>query len=66
MFNIFFLENRTVYEIMLKNTVEPEGPQMMSQYGAYVLHAGSAGYMRSRAHAHTHTTITHTPTETNM
>ena len=38
---IFFpLENRAVYEIMLKNMVEPEGPQMTSQYGAYNLHAG--------------------------
>jgi hypothetical protein len=32
-------ENRAVYEIMWKN-VEPEGPKMTSQYGAYALHAG--------------------------
>ena len=38
-FNNFFLENRTVFEIMSKNTVEPEEPQMTSQYGAYELHA---------------------------
>ena len=39
MFNNFF-ENRAVYEIMSKNVVEPEGPQMTSQYGAYALHTG--------------------------
>ena len=38
--NFFFSENRAVYEIMSKNMVEPEGPQMTSQYGAYELHAG--------------------------
>jgi hypothetical protein len=37
-----FLENRAVYEIMPKNVVDAEGPQMTSQYGAYVLHAGYA------------------------
>jgi hypothetical protein len=38
----FFLKSHRlwVYEIMSKNTVEPEGPQMTSQYGAYELHAG--------------------------
>ena len=40
MFNKFFSEDRAVYEIMSKNMVETEGPQMTSQYGAYVLHAG--------------------------
>ena len=40
MFSNFFPENRTVYEIMSKNVVEPEGPQMTSQYGAYEFHAG--------------------------
>jgi hypothetical protein len=40
MFNIFFSEHRTVYEIMSKNVVLPEGPQMTSQYGAYAMHAG--------------------------
>jgi hypothetical protein len=25
---------------MLKNVVEPEGPQMTSQYGTYEFHAG--------------------------
>jgi hypothetical protein len=42
MFNdsFFFFENRTVYEIMAKNMVEPEEPQISSQYGAYALHDG--------------------------
>ena len=35
-----FFENRAVYEIMSKNIVQPEGPQMTSQHGAYVLNAG--------------------------
>ena len=39
-FNKFFSENRAVYEIISKNMVEPEGPQITSQYGAYELHAG--------------------------
>jgi hypothetical protein len=38
-FNNFFSENHARYEIMSKNMVEPEEPQM-SQYGAYALHAG--------------------------
>jgi hypothetical protein len=37
MFSNFFPENRTVYEIMSKNVVKTEGPQMTSQYGAYAL-----------------------------
>jgi hypothetical protein len=36
----FFPEKSALYEIVSKNTVEPEGPQMTSQYGAYELHAG--------------------------
>ena len=39
MFNDFFFENRAVYEIMLKNIVDPKGAQMTSQYGAYESHA---------------------------
>jgi hypothetical protein len=34
-----FLENHAVFEIMSKNTVEREGPQMTLKYGAYKLHA---------------------------
>jgi hypothetical protein len=40
MFNNFFSENRAVYEIMWKNTVEPERPQISIQNGACALHAG--------------------------
>ena len=40
MFSNFFPENHAVYEVMSKNMVEPEGPQMTSQYGAYALHSG--------------------------
>jgi hypothetical protein len=40
MFNNFFSENRAVYVKMSKNMVQPEGPQMTSQHGAYELHAG--------------------------
>ena len=36
-FSNFFL-NCAVYKIMSKSTVEPEGTQMTSQYGAYELH----------------------------
>jgi hypothetical protein len=40
MFSIFFFfENRAAYEVMSKNVVESEGPQMTTQYGAYALHA---------------------------
>jgi hypothetical protein len=38
--NFFFSENRTVYEIMLKNAVGTEEPQMTSQYGTNAFHAG--------------------------
>jgi hypothetical protein len=36
----FFSENRAVSERMSKNMVEPEGPHMTSEYGAFELHAG--------------------------
>jgi hypothetical protein len=39
-FNNFFFENSTVYEIIPKNLVKTEKPQMMSQYSAHALHAG--------------------------
>ena len=45
MFNNFLLENRTVCEIMSKNLVETERPQMTSQYSAYALHAELEGCM---------------------
>jgi hypothetical protein len=37
---IFVTENRAVYDIMSKNMVKPECPQMGTKYGAYKLHAG--------------------------
>jgi hypothetical protein len=52
----FFFENRDVYEIMSKNMVVLEGPQITSQYGAYELHAGEARlHARKRMHTPTHT-----------
>ena len=39
MFNNFFFENRTVYEITWKSIMKPDGPQMKSKYGAYEVHA---------------------------
>jgi hypothetical protein len=51
---IGFSENRTVYEIMSKNLVETEGPQMTSQYGAYAFRAGSAR-LHARMRKHTPT-----------
>ena len=50
-FNNFF-EYRAVYEIISKNMVEPERPQMTLQFGAYELHAcmlDKQGYIRARA-----------------
>ena len=40
MFNNFF--PKTAPLIILKNTVQAEGPYMTSQYGAYALHAAFA------------------------
>ena len=51
-FKNFFSKNRTVYEIMPKNMVENERPQMTSQYGAYAFDAGLARlHVHARAHA---------------
>ena len=36
----FFFENRAVYEIMLKNLVEPERPRITKYCGVCGLHAG--------------------------
>jgi len=46
--NIFFLENRAVYEKMWKNIVGRGRPQM-TQYGACALHAG---YLSLQTHTH--------------
>jgi hypothetical protein len=51
---ISFAENRAVYEILSKNLVKPEGPQVTSQYGAPThKHART----HSRAHTHIQTNI---------
>jgi len=47
MFNDSFPENRAVYEIMWKNMVQPDRPQMKMQYGTCALHAG---YLRLQTH----------------
>ena len=39
MFNNFFPENLGAYEIMWKNMVEPDRPQMIVSYSACALHA---------------------------
>ena len=36
----FFLENPAFYEVMWKNTVQPDRPQMTIQHRACALHAG--------------------------
>ena len=49
MLKYVFSENRAVYEIMSKNLVEPERPQITSQYDAHTFHAGySRLYARTR------------------
>ena len=54
MLSNFFSENRTIYEIMSKNVVETEGPQMTSQYGAKALRDGlSRLYSHMGMHAPT-------------
>jgi hypothetical protein len=40
MFKNIFSENSAVYEIMWENVVEPDRPQMTTQYGACALHTG--------------------------
>ena len=55
MFNNFFSENCTVYQIVSENVVETEVPQMTSQYGAYALRAGFARlHALMRMHTSTH------------
>jgi hypothetical protein len=38
-FSNFFFENRVVYEIIWKNRVKPDRPEMVIKYGACALHA---------------------------
>ena len=40
MFDNFFFNNSTFYEIMRKNMVIPERPQMTIQYGVFTFHVG--------------------------
>ena len=54
----FLSEYCAVCEIMSKNMVEPEGPQVTS-YGAYALHAGKAR-LHACARAYTHRQICNT------
>ena len=40
MFNNFFSENHIIYDVLSKNVVQLERPEMSSQYGKCALHAG--------------------------
>jgi hypothetical protein len=40
LYSVTFSESRAVYEVMCKNMVQPDRPQMIIQYGASALHAG--------------------------
>jgi hypothetical protein len=65
-FRKFFPENRAIYEIISKNLVEPERPQMAIQqrvacWISKATRAQAHASARSSARAHTHT-HTHTPT----
>ena len=57
MFSEFLSENRAVYEIMSKNVVEPERPQMTiwRRVACWISKVTGA-----RAHTHTHTQIYNT------
>jgi hypothetical protein len=60
--SITFFLIRAVYEIMLKNIVQPNKPQR--RHSACALHAG---YLSRHTHTHTHThtlSLTHTHTHT--
>jgi hypothetical protein len=45
--NVFFFENRAVYEIIWKNMAQPQRPKMTIQHGACALHAG---YLKLQKH----------------
>jgi hypothetical protein len=70
LFKKFFFENRAVFEIVSRNKLEPEGPQITSQYGAcwiikatythppaHINEPGTRTHARAstRTHTHTHT-----------
>ena len=63
MFNNFFPESRAVYNVMWKNKVEPNKPQMTTQYGACALHAGYAR-LRTQVHTPSSRAPTHMHTQT--
>ena len=56
---VTFFPKILVYEVMSKNLVEPGSPQMTSQYGRYVLHAGARTCMHTSTRSGSHT---HAPT----
>ena len=43
-FSTMFFDTRVIYEIMWKNIVQPDRPQMTIQYGAWALHGGKYAY----------------------
>jgi hypothetical protein len=57
MFNNFFFENRAVYEIMSKNVLEPDGPQMTSQYRATRCMLDKKGCMHVRVYTRPHARV---------
>jgi hypothetical protein len=50
----FFFENHAVHEIMWKNIVEPDRPQMTISHGAEKMRV-SCQIAKARMHTHTHT-----------
>ena len=53
LYSIIFFRKLHLYQIMSKNVVETEGPQMTLQYGACALRAGLAKlYARMSMHTH--------------
>jgi hypothetical protein len=69
MFDNIFSENRAVYEIMSKNVVEPERPQMKTwrHVACWIIkatraeaHARTRATPPPRARTHTHTQISNT------
>ena len=50
----FFSKKHTVYELMSKNLVEPEGPQVTMQYGPCGLRVACWIIKATRAHTYAH------------
>ena len=53
MFNSFFPENRAVYDIMSKNMVEPDRPQMTIRRMCFARWITKATHTRKHTHTHT-------------